>query len=291
MNNKKYNSETDISYNKPKVYIYAVRILSLLILLQCTGCPTDTSIVDVNDCNRIEIRYPRGTLPYFVPTYRDILNQAETKYIQSHETFVLTDEERIKAFTSDMNSGSYTGRLRGALAYGFPVQVTCYKNSKRIVSFTVYGNTVVFDDKRMFKYQRGIPNLEIIEPLEMRPFKLRFLCSLNIDRLYASGYSRKDSYPDPNQWCDIIMQTRDNASYVTEEKMRKNFICLGANSGKCHYAMNPNCKPDSPGDMVLLFETKAGWNQHGGPELLTFDNHDPKGGCVLFNDGTLKFIP
>jgi hypothetical protein len=30
--------------------------------------------------------------------------------------------------------------------------------------------------------------------------------------------------------------------------------------------------------MVLLFETKAGWNQHGGPELFTFDNHDPKGG-------------
>jgi hypothetical protein len=42
--------------------------------------------------------------------------------------------------------------------------------------------------------------------------------------------------------------------------------------------------------MVLLFETKAGWNQHGGPELFTFDNHDPKGGCVLLNDGTVKFI-
>jgi hypothetical protein len=54
--------------------------------------------------------------------------------------------------------------------------------------------------------------------------------------------------------------------------------------------MNPNCKPDSPPDMVLLFETKAGWNQHGGLELFTFDNHDPKGGCVLLNDGTVKFI-
>ena len=42
--------------------------------------------------------------------------------------------------------------------------------------------------------------------------------------------------------------------------------------------------------MVLLFETKAGWNQHGGPELFTFDNHEPKGGCVLLNDGTVKFI-
>jgi hypothetical protein len=41
---------------------------------------------------------------------------------------------------------------------------------------------------------------------------------------------------------------------------------------------------------VLLFETKDGWNQHGGPELFTFDNHDPKGGCVLLNDGSVKFI-
>ena len=48
---------------------------------------------------------------------------------------------------------------------------------------------------------------------------------------------------------------------------------------------------------------KTGWNQHGGPELFTFDNHDPKrsapdvlslgdsgGGCVLLNNGTVKFI-
>jgi hypothetical protein len=47
---------------------------------------------------------------------------------------------------------------------------------------------------------------------------------------------------------------------------------------------------NSPADVVLLFETKAGWNQHGGPELFTFDNHDPKGGLVLLNDGTVKFV-
>jgi hypothetical protein len=54
--------------------------------------------------------------------------------------------------------------------------------------------------------------------------------------------------------------------------------------------MNRDCEPTSPGDTVLLFETTAGWNQHGGPELFTFDNHDPKGGCVLLNDGTVKFV-
>ena len=54
--------------------------------------------------------------------------------------------------------------------------------------------------------------------------------------------------------------------------------------------MNADCEPNSPGDTVLLFETTTGWNQHGGPESFTFDNHDPRGGLVLLNDGTVKFI-
>ena len=54
--------------------------------------------------------------------------------------------------------------------------------------------------------------------------------------------------------------------------------------------MNPNCTIDSPDDMVLLFEAKAGWNQYGGPELFIFDNHNPKGGCVLLRNGMIKFI-
>ena len=74
-----------------------------------------------------------------------------------------------------------------------------------------------------------------------------------------------------------------------KQKMRLH-ICPSAGEGRSHYAMNPNCKPDSPDDMVLLFETKSGWNQNGGPELFNFDNHDPKGGCILLNDGTVKFI-
>ena len=96
--------------------------------------------------------------------------------------------------------------------------------------------------------------------------------------------SNKDFiYPIPSDWCD----TMEVAYYKDNMKIH---ICPSAKKGKCNYAMNPNCEPNSPGDMVLLFETKAGWNQHGGPELFTFDNHDPRGGCVLLNDGTVKFI-
>jgi hypothetical protein len=89
--------------------------------------------------------------------------------------------------------------------------------------------------------------------------------------------------PDPADWCDSI-------EFVYQSSKTNLFRFPSAEEVICNYAMNPNCKHDSPGDMVLLFETKDGWNQHGGPELFTFDNHDPKGGCVLFNNGTVKFI-
>ena len=72
--------------------------------------------------------------------------------------------------------------------------------------------------------------------------------------------------------------------------MTGHFKCPSAREGKCHYAMNPHCEPNSPPDMVLLFETEGGWNKHGGPELFTFDHHEPRGGCVLLNDGTSRFI-
>jgi hypothetical protein len=36
--------------------------------------------------------------------------------------------------------------------------------------------------------------------------------------------------------------------------------------------------------LVLLFETKGGWNQYGGPELLSTKNHKGDGCHVLIND-------
>ena len=99
-------------------------------------------------------------------------------------------------------------------------------------------------------------------------------------------------YPKPNVWCDAMLLGAyyKMRYHIDTEDIVHPLSCPSAGEGKNHYAMNPNCQPNSSGDMVLLFETKAGWNQHGGPELFTFDNHEPKGGCVLLNDGTVKFI-
>jgi len=280
------------------VFIFALVCLFLLaVLLFCPGCERDTSPPDLSSCTRLEIRYPRSTLNYFLPVtdiQRSVLSPDERKHIQSIEFFTVIEPERIKAFADDVSSGSYDGRRR--VAYNeIPVEIRCYRNNEHVISFTVFKDLIVTEDWCHFKYPRGkgLPNLEIIEPQEMQPFKLRSQCGSNMQRVYASGplYSKKVTfYPQPTGWCDTIMRERTNTSYVGEEEMRGWFKCPAAGEGECHYAINPLCEPNSPPDMVLLFETKAGWNQHGGPELFTFEHHELRGGCVMLNDGTVKFI-
>lgn len=101
--------------------------------------------------------------------------------------------------------------------------------------------------------------------------------------LYNDDYDR---YPAEDKWCDLLVKFTD------VDKAR--FICRDAlkagDEGPCHYAMNPQCRPSSPDDVVLLFETKGGWNQYGGPELLTVDNHGGAGCVVLFNSGHTRYI-
>lgn len=116
----------------------------------------------------------------------------------------------------------------------------------------------------------------------------RLSCAMNLHRigmamiLYASDNDNK--YPIVNKWSDLLLQPE---RYVERPEV---FVCKSAGEGRCHYAMNPSCEPNSPADVVLLFETKGGWNQSGGPEILTTENHGRKGCNVLFNDGHVEFI-
>ena len=103
-------------------------------------------------------------------------------------------------------------------------------------------------------------------------------------QFYASEYDNK--YPIADKWCDVLLQR----GWAREAS----FVCKGAfkkgNKEPCHYAINPNAEPNSPGDMVLLFETKGGWNQFGGPEILTTENHKGEWCNILFNDGHVEFV-
>ncbi len=102
-------------------------------------------------------------------------------------------------------------------------------------------------------------------------------------RRYPKVYDGK--YPAPERWCDLVLE-----SYITGSIWHGTYRCWANRNHRCSYAMNPDCEPNSSDDMVLLFETEDGWNQFGGPELLTFENHGGKGCNVLFNDGHIEFI-
>jgi len=126
------------------------------------------------------------------------------------------------------------------------------------------------------------------------------ICAVNLIKLgetmrvYASEHQGR--YPQPNQWCDQLLRDTD----VQE----KRFFCPGVRlrwrrqvfpwpipkKARCYYAMNPNCKPDSPPDIVLLFETDGCWNQRGGPEILSMENHFGHTCNILFNDGQVKIL-
>jgi hypothetical protein len=98
--------------------------------------------------------------------------------------------------------------------------------------------------------------------------------------VYANDHDQH--FPSPDKWCDLLLECTD----VNEEQFR----CPAQGEGRCHYAMNLDAEPNSPADVVLLFETAGGWNQCGGPEMLTMDNHLGDGCNVLFNNGRVKWV-
>jgi prepilin-type processing-associated H-X9-DG protein len=64
-------------------------------------------------------------------------------------------------------------------------------------------------------------------------------------------------------------------------------------AGASDYAMNTYaelCGTSGPPDLVLVFESRPGWNRAGGPEALTTEHHDGAGCNVLFLGGHVDFI-
>ena len=123
-----------------------------------------------------------------------------------------------------------------------------------------------------------------------RMIAYRMVCATNMSALskemllYAGD--NKDMYPTTDQWCDLLVKYDPNLS-------QKMFCCKGDKEGPSSYAMNKNIEKlgaNSPPDMVLLFESKPGWNQSAGPELLTTENHQREGCNIAFNDGHVRFV-
>lgn len=263
----------------------------------------DVSPPDINNCTRLEIQYQPSMLDYFFPypNERAFLSAEEVRHLQSLETTVADDQERIKAFAHEVGEGLPGGIFTERTT----ARVICYRDGERLTSFTIYDDrSIVTEEQQCLRYSTGLPGLKALTT-QIKPFDLRMRCAANLTNLRKRfglypkaakslriGLLRRridKPYPETNKWCDYMVKAYKSAG-IGDEGVMSPHKCPSASQGKSHYAMNPNCKFNSPADMVLLFETKAGWNQHGGPELFTFDNHDPKGGCVLLNDGTVKFI-
>jgi len=113
----------------------------------------------------------------------------------------------------------------------------------------------------------------------------RVVCAANLKQIaimiqmYADDYDGQ--YPIADRWCDLL------EPYSANEKI---FVCPSVKKGRCHYAINPIAEPNSPPDMVLIFETYPGWNQAGGPEILTTENHNGEGCNILFVDSHVQFV-
>lgn len=128
-----------------------------------------------------------------------------------------------------------------------------------------------------------------------RPEARLRICPNHMKEIHKAiaSYSKTNNnqYVPVDKWCDIlaIQPHFEKAIFLCPDYTDKHnwnreqpYICS--------YAINPNAEPNSAGDVVLLFETKDGWNQFGGSELMAFDNHYRKGCNVLFNDGHTEFI-
>jgi len=309
--------------------IDVVRLLYVATLPLCLGCrpnPPDLTTcthIDVHYRDGALDYFCPGR-----STQDGILSKREKEYIRSYDTWTMTDKKLIKAFAHSIRQGIYRHQVEGYTS--LEVTVVCYRGEERVTSLDMQGRTMIVDDRREFEYPLGLPDLRILDPPGVKPLKARRECAYNLGFLLFRGLMGEQgrdhlSCPDPNEWGDVIVGAlrRRHVIYADQNNKRVRaypdvviasmFICPSIHAPtdvnaagsqlaetnslnqtlqtwRSDYAMNPNCRKGSPEDIVFLFESKPGWNQHGGPELFTFDNHDPKGGCVLLNDGTVKFI-
>lgn len=248
---------------------------------------------DLSKCTRLEVKYSPSTLRAVAALQWEqaLLDPGEKEFLESLKPpLMVEDAERIRAFAESVSETSYKGQYDGGVGTRPVTYVVCYRGGHRVESICVAGPDICTGKGHLFtiKSRRGF----LYITSQTAPFEFRVNCARNLSKMWNGMHGLAESgqvYPSPDEWCNVL---------VRHERLRRHIgtypvpwlTCPAAGEGHSHYAMNPNCGADSAGEMVLLFETKAGWNQHGGPELFTFGNHDPEGGCVLLNDGTVKFI-
>ncbi len=324
--------------------IGCICIMGAAIFVIWLICPRNPP--DLTGCTRVEVnckRFTQGAIGYFfgwTPMLERVFSEQERQNVRSFDKWTVTDPEKIRAFADQIRRGRHRRRvIPGDKILDIPVHIRCYRGRRRVASFSIYcgippaiaptiAPVIVIANGHEFACQPGLRILRNLDPPALKPLIVRWECAMKLSGLLFGGLwqgPERPPCPDPNQWCDVIVQAMRRmqiTDYRLDGKRRRQYpdrvIARGFTCPAVHaptdangvhspldetdplsqpadgwvsdYAMNSNCREGSPDDMVFLFESQPGWNQHGGPELFTFGNHDPKGGCVLLKDGTVKFI-
>ena len=168
------------------------------------------------------------------------------------------------------------------IAIGIAACVRIYKSSGKLSGEALAGSGIAFSVGFIIVMLFTIFG----HPTRVRRFSPHVVCHARLKQLakvmQAYAVDNDGKYPTADRWCDLLIKHADI--------IEKQFRCPGDKKGPCSYAINSNCEPNSPNDVVLLFETKGGWNQFGGPELLAPENHRGKGCNILFNGLYGEFV-
>jgi len=101
-------------------------------------------------------------------------------------------------------------------------------------------------------------------------------------RAYMADYD--DTLPPAERWSDALLP------YVHERSL---FVCPSGQNRVCSYAMNAavgGLRTEEIGTpVVLLFESDAGWNAAGGPELMPAQPRHFGGDRVGMTDWTANY--
>lgn len=138
----------------------------------------------------------------------------------------------------------------------------------------------------VFQLALWIPSFHFVYT-ESVVFRITCNCHMIYLRKAVKNYAEQNEgkYPPPEKWCDLLYENTEGAEKI---------FCRTPGGSKegalCHYALNPQCRQDSPEGTVLFFEIKGGWNEFGGSDLITSENNYKRGWRVIMNGGRVEFI-
>ncbi|MFH1613453.1 MAG: hypothetical protein ABIG61_00005, partial [Planctomycetota bacterium] len=93
--------------------------------------------VNIPKCTRVEIQYKPSVLDYFFPYefQQSLLSPTEIKSLQSMNTVVVEDTEKLEPFVTEVSQLTYLGMnyiCETSLAY-----VNVYQGKEKVISFPI----------------------------------------------------------------------------------------------------------------------------------------------------------